>query len=162
MVYLITFTTYGTHLHGDDRGSVDRNHNQPGTRTIAPDTQPHTQAKHQMKEQPYLLNKPRREIVLDSIRRTCTLSGWRALAIHVRTNHVHVVLASEQSPERIMNSLKSHASRALNSIEPSCRRWTRHGSTRHLHRGEATQHAIAYVAAAQGHPMESYRASDVT
>jgi len=27
--YLITFTTYGTWVHGDERGSVDREHNIP-------------------------------------------------------------------------------------------------------------------------------------
>jgi hypothetical protein len=31
LAYLITFPTYGTWLHGDERGSVDRDHNLPGT-----------------------------------------------------------------------------------------------------------------------------------
>lgn len=33
LAYLITFRTYGTWLHGDERGSVDKNHNKFGTRT---------------------------------------------------------------------------------------------------------------------------------
>ena len=31
MVYPITFACYGSHLHGGESGSVDREHNTPGT-----------------------------------------------------------------------------------------------------------------------------------
>ena len=34
--YLITFRCYGTWLHGDERGSVDRFHNWYGTPTFSP------------------------------------------------------------------------------------------------------------------------------
>ena len=37
MIYLVTFACYGCHLHGDESGSVDRNHNLPGTRMIEAD-----------------------------------------------------------------------------------------------------------------------------
>lgn len=30
MTYLITFPCYGSHMHGADEGSVDRNHNRYG------------------------------------------------------------------------------------------------------------------------------------
>jgi hypothetical protein len=33
--YLITFRSYGTWLHGDERGSVDRNHRAYGTPMFA-------------------------------------------------------------------------------------------------------------------------------
>ncbi len=29
--YLITFRTYGSWLHGDEKGSIDRKHNRPDT-----------------------------------------------------------------------------------------------------------------------------------
>ena len=34
MTYLITFSCYGSHLHGHDLGSVDRNHRVPGSRLL--------------------------------------------------------------------------------------------------------------------------------
>jgi hypothetical protein len=37
VTYLITFACYGTHLHGDDTGSIDIKHNQYGNRSIAAD-----------------------------------------------------------------------------------------------------------------------------
>jgi len=36
LAYLITFRAYGTWLHGDSRGSVDRFHNRYGAPLIAP------------------------------------------------------------------------------------------------------------------------------
>jgi len=37
VTYLITFACYGSHLHGDESGSVDRNHNVPGHRLVPAD-----------------------------------------------------------------------------------------------------------------------------
>jgi hypothetical protein len=37
LAYFITFHTYGTWIHGDDRGSVDRHHNLYGTPMLPPD-----------------------------------------------------------------------------------------------------------------------------
>ncbi|MBX3388092.1 MAG: hypothetical protein KF691_01410 [Phycisphaeraceae bacterium] len=34
--YLLTWHTYGTWLHGDDRGSVNKIQNVPGTPYVAP------------------------------------------------------------------------------------------------------------------------------
>ena len=53
----------------------------------------------------------------------------------MRTNHVHLVVEADARPERIMNDLKSYASRYLNGIgldEVHRKRWARHGSTRWL------------------------------
>jgi len=36
LAYLITFRCYGTWLHGDERGSVDRFHNQYQSPSAAP------------------------------------------------------------------------------------------------------------------------------
>jgi hypothetical protein len=34
VIYLITFACYGCHLHGDESGSVDREHSLPGTPVV--------------------------------------------------------------------------------------------------------------------------------
>ncbi len=38
LAYLITIRCYGTWLHGDERGSVDRKYNRYGTPRIAPNS----------------------------------------------------------------------------------------------------------------------------
>ena len=88
-----------------------------------------------MDQPPYLLDQLRREAVLGSLLERSAQRGWALLAAHVRTNHVHVVLESEATPERVMNDLKSYASRCLNRAgfdTPGRKRWARHGSTRWL------------------------------
>ena len=99
--------------------------------------------------------------MLRSLRDTCTVRGWRLLASHVRAMHVHVVLAAAEPPEKVMASLKAHASRRLNEARfdwPGRRRWTRHGSTRYLWRQEAVEQAVAYVVGNQGEAMQVYDA----
>jgi REP element-mobilizing transposase RayT len=81
------------------------------------------------------------------------------LAVHVRTNHVHVLVDAEARPERVMNDLKSYASRLLNKLgfdEPDRKRWARHGSTRWLWSREQVSAALEYVIDKQGCPMAVY------
>ena len=70
-----------------------------------------------MEQPPYSLDRNRREAVLTGIRERCTDRQWRLLAVHGRTNHVHIVVEGDARPERIMNDLKSYASRCLNGLE---------------------------------------------
>jgi REP element-mobilizing transposase RayT len=162
MTYLITFACYGCHLHGDAGGSVDRAHNLPGSRMVEPDTKWVAGARHEMNQPPYLLDEDRQKAVLTSIVARCSNRGWHLLAAHVRTNHVHVLIDAEPKPERVMNDLKSFASRRLNELgfEPADRkRWARHGSTRWLWKREDVLAALAYVIDKQGEKMAVYEAN---
>ena len=116
-----------------------------------------------MDQPPYSLDRIRREAVLDGIRERCTDRQWRLLAAHVRTNHVHLVVEGEARPQRIMNDLKSYASRCLNSFgldEPARKRWTRHGSTRWLWKPESVSAAIRYVFVEQRQRMAVFEAME--
>jgi REP element-mobilizing transposase RayT len=132
VTYLITFACYGSHLHGDQEGSVDRKHHLPGSPLVGPDAK-RVSAERLLMEQPaYRMDSRHRETVLASMVERCEQQSWSLLAAHVRTNHVHLVVEGEVRPERIMNDLKSHASRSLNRGASACKRWARHGSTRWL------------------------------
>ena len=131
MRYLITFTCYGSRLHGDASGTVDRLHNLAGSRLLEDDPHRESAELQRMQQEPYLLDSGARAAVLESMREVCLNRRWVFLAAHVRTNHVHVVVDAEARPEEVMNAFKSYASRALNSVEGGGRkRWARHGSTR--------------------------------
>ena len=109
-----------------------------------------------MIQDPYLLDPARREVVLAAIRSHCAHRDWNSLAVHVRSNHVHVILEAEPRPERMMNEFKSYASRELNRLgfdRPDRKRWARHGSTRWLWKDDNVRHALQYVAGEQGEPM---------
>ena len=161
MTYFITLICYGARLHGDESGSVDRHHNLPGSRILESNPERLAMKREQMDQEPFILDQPSRAVVLESIRETCLHRGWTLLAAHVRTNHVHVVVEAPVRPERVMNALKSHASRSLNrlaSSEPDRKRWARHGSTRWLFKDEEVRQAIQYVVEGQGEPMAVFAA----
>jgi REP element-mobilizing transposase RayT len=153
---LITFTCYGTWLRGDERGSIDRHHNLPGSRVLTPDAN-RVQGDHErMNQSAYHLDDTRRELVREAIREVCEHRRWPLFALHVRAEHVHCVVASSQDPERVMNDFKVYCTRALNrsGVDPPDRkRWTRHGSTRKLWTHADVEAAIRYVVHEQGDPM---------
>lgn len=158
LAYFITFTTYGTWLHGTDKGmgSVDDEHNQFGAPFIAPDTRRLSAARDAMKQPPYALDTLRRTIVRDAIVGLAAEKEWRLWALHVRSNHVHVVVSADREPGRLMSDMKARASRELNrlGIDHAGRmRWTRHGSTRYLFEWPAVEASIRYTLDEQGERM---------
>jgi REP element-mobilizing transposase RayT len=159
LAYFITFTTYGTWLHGRKSGSVDREHNVPGTPLLPPDDAVEHEMRAAMRQEPYTLDASRRSVVLRTIREVATHRKWTLWAVHVRSNHVHVVITAECRPEKVMADLKAWCSRRLREAyqESSDRdRWTQHGSTRYLKDETSFAGALEYVIAGQGAPMEVY------
>lgn len=159
MRYFITFVCYGAHFHGDEAGSVDRDHNQHGTRFADPSPVRIVVERQLMDQAPYRLDKSRRAAVLQAIHEVCEHRGWTLWAAHVRTNHVHLVVEADVRPEIAMNTVKSYASRSLNRLQldqPCRKRWARHGSTRWLAKDDDVLEAIRYVVWGQGEPMEVY------
>jgi len=161
MRYLITFACYGTHLHGDEPGSVDRRHNVPGSRLAEANPERVAVKRRQMDQSPYFLDQDRRAAVLDALREVCLHRGWSLSAAHVRTNHVHAGVEADVRPEKVMHTFKAYASRNLNSLGIDGldrKRWARHGSTRWLWKDEDVRKAILYVVSGQGEPMEVHLA----
>jgi len=136
IAYHITFTTYGSWLHGDERGSINKDHNQYGSDFLSPNSGLHKKEQTSLKNPPVVLYKNVREVVLKAILRVCHHRNWIAHAIHVRSNHIHIVVSGEDKPEKMMADFKSYATRAIkkNSNNPTTIRkyWSRHGSTKYL------------------------------
>jgi REP element-mobilizing transposase RayT len=159
LAYFITFTTYGTWLHGREPGSVDRHHNTPGTPFLPPDGDVEAERRRSLRQAPYWLDEPRREVMLRTIREVARHRGWKVWAVHVRTNHVHIVVTAPAKPEKVMADFKAWASRRLREVfgEDADRdRWTQHGSTRWLNSSAALEGAIAYVVEEQGEVMSLF------
>jgi len=155
--YLITFTTYGTWLCGDERNSVDKKHNQYGSEFVAPNPVLKNKQRHALKNPPVMLNKTRQKIVLRAILQVCDFRGWLAHAVHVRSNHIHIVVSGTDKPEKMMRNFKAYATRAIKSysdVKPIIKKyWTRHGSTRYLWTEDNLASAINYVKCCQGDMM---------
>ena len=163
MIYLITFACYGRRLHGSEAGSVDRKHNKPGTPTLEVDPVRAEADRRRMDQTPYRLDEVRRDAVLEAIQGVCSHRGWRLLAAHVRSDHVHTVVEAEIAPERVMSDLKVYASRGLNRLnldDSNRKRWARHGSTRWLWKPQQVAAAIQYVVAEQGDAMSVFESEE--
>jgi REP element-mobilizing transposase RayT len=163
LAYFITFSCYGTWLHGEKETSVDRDHNIPKTEFLSFNQARQISAKKRMLEIPYFLDEPQRQIVLNTIKEVCQYREWTLMAAHVRTNHVHLIVHAMLSPENIMNTIKAYSSRRLNESKldnQRMNRWTRHGSTRYLWREEDIEATIQYVVYEQGSPMAVFENKD--
>lgn len=162
MTFLITFSCYGAHLHGDESGTVDRRHRIVGEPLLEPDEKLRAAEKRGMDQSPYALDGVRRDAVLQALQHVCAHRGWVLLAAHVRTNHVHAVVRAEARPEKIMNAFKAYASRLLNEMQVDVagrKRWARHGSTRWLITDDNITAAIHYVVNEQGDEMAVFQAT---
>ncbi len=153
LAYFITFRTYGTWLHGDQRGSVDRNHNIPGTPLLDPDALRENVEMNRCKQEVITLDAPCRKMVHHTIEDVCKHRNWAIHQLNVRSNHVHIVLSATQPVEQVIRSLKSWSARRLKEagLLPSVdKAWARHGSTRYLWKSEEVDAACQYVREEQG------------
>ncbi|MDI1242643.1 MAG: hypothetical protein PSX80_12070, partial [bacterium] len=108
--FLITIRCYGTWLHGDERGSMDRRtfntFGMPGRPT---NSDLRDSDREFLKSPPMRLDATCRRIVEESIREVCEFRSVGLVAINVRTNHAHSVVRSSKPPEPLMNSFKAYA-----------------------------------------------------
>lgn len=150
LAYFLTWTCYGTWLHGDPRGSVDAAHNEVGAPRITADTGwSHLEA-DRMTGGTFALSREARAVVEATIRRHCEIRGWRLWAVNVRVAHVHVVVDCDGAipPEETMEQFKAWATRRLREkrmVGEAQRVWTEHGSTRWIDPQESLARAVDYV-----------------
>jgi REP element-mobilizing transposase RayT len=154
LAFLITIRCYGTWLHGDDRGSMDRTENNIfRAPKISPRIAFEESDRRLLKHAPIKLDAARRAAVEAAIREFAEYRQTTLYSLNVRTNHAHLVLGASDTPEKLMTSLKAYSTRRLrelNLVRPEDRVWSRHGSTRWLWTEDHISQACEYVALGQG------------
>ncbi|MGE0601725.1 MAG: transposase [Dehalococcoidia bacterium] len=159
--YFITFTCYGERLHGDPRGSAERLRVRPKqTVELEADLCRSGRERSTLVNPEFLLNDASRIVVADAIVNVGEHRGWRVHALNVRTNHVHVVVSGEATPESMMMTFKAWATRRLRESRmcgPRDKIWTRHGSTRYLWDEQDIVDASTYVLEGQGQDLGGLR-----
>ncbi|MGE0128009.1 MAG: transposase [Blastocatellales bacterium] len=153
LAYLITFRCYGTWLHGDKRGSVDRLHNVYGTPFLSRDEEREEEERRRLKQAPVELDEARRIAVDKAVREVCVHRGWTLRAINVRTNHVHVVVSASCKPKKVLNDFKAYATRGMRKAgvwKSAIGPWAEKGSRRYLWKPRQVERACDYVLNHQG------------
>ena len=160
LAYLITVRTYGTWLHGDERGSVDRFMNKYGSPQIPRRDFRHNYNRSVMKGDAVILNAQQRNAVEEAIREVCMHSRWQLLAVNVRTNHFHAVaLTPDLKPDKVLNAFKAYATRKMraNDCWTSDRTpWVDKGSGRWLWNETSVARACDYVINGQGCDLRDF------
>jgi REP element-mobilizing transposase RayT len=153
LAYFFSFHTYGTWLHGDERGSVDRFQNLYGSPRLAPNARWHNYNRNTLKAPQFILGCNERRVVKEAIHETCTFRKWTLRAVNVRTNHVHVVVSANKLAKLVLDGLKANATRRLreeNLWKYPFSPWVRKGSKRLLWNEESVARAVEYVLYGQG------------
>jgi REP element-mobilizing transposase RayT len=159
LAYLITFTCYGTRMHGNAGGSVDRLHNTYGSPFVAPDANLEEAQGWDQSQSVYHLDVARAQVALDAMVEVARHRRWELIAGHLMTSHVHLVAQANVEPEKVVGDMKSYASRSLTTAgfeDNTRKRWTRGGSARYLWTPQDVENAVQYVLHGQLHPMVVY------
>jgi REP element-mobilizing transposase RayT len=118
--YMVTFTTYGTWLQGDERGWVKR-----GT-VYEENAELYKVNENHMRGKAVRLKKKEKEIVQEAICRKAEALGEKILAVSVWSNHVHIVLGYSGRPvEEMVRIYKNTTSAALRRSGFEGKVWTR-------------------------------------
>ena len=142
--WLLTWTTYGTWLPGDERGFVSNvvdgdgpevRHNTPGTPYDRDMPELKQAARAKLVGEPIDLDRDRASILVVQFQETASYRGWALLAAAVMRNHCHVFVGvpGDPEPDTLLRDFKSYGSRALNRRwpkPPSGTWWTEGGSKR--------------------------------
>ena len=155
--YLITFRAYGTWLHGDERGSVDRDHNRYDSPTLPSSPRRKVIERSLLKQPPVKLNARRRTAIDCGIRETCAIRNWTLWALNVRSNHLHCVVAANCNPKTVLVAVKANATRSMRDAgcwNSDLSPWARGGSKKYLWTEEELTNAVAYVVEDQGNPLK--------
>jgi hypothetical protein len=118
IAYHITVGTYGTRLHGDDRGTVDRRQNEPGDPIIGRCKDWSRMERRVMRFEPVLLTPEQRVFIEQKLLDICERGGWTFHIAAARVEHYHVMLSSSNDGEIIRRILKRWLSQTLSEMWP--------------------------------------------
>ena len=160
LAYFISFRSYGTWLHGDKRGSIDRFHNRYRSPYLPRNDSRWDYNKNQLKTKPLILKAKHRKAIKKAVRESCSIRKWSLYALNARSNHIHVVVAaSNKKPELVLGTFKANATRQLreNGLWPHpFSPWADGGSKRRLWNDQSLAKAIDYVLYGQGDELPDF------
>jgi REP element-mobilizing transposase RayT len=157
--WLLTWTTYGTWLPGDVRGSVASVRESVGSRIEHDEPQTPYEpsipglveaSRERMRGNAVYLNTAQAKTLITQFQTTAAYRQWQLAGAAVMGNHVHLVVGvnGDPQPDGLIRDFKSYGSRALNEQfgkPASGTWWTSGGSRRKLPNELAVTAALKYV-----------------
>ncbi len=126
-IYFLTCTTYGTWLHGDERGSFNKY-----GRFIPPNETLRQSIKKKLTISPFYLSDGMRDIVRLAFQEVADGKSWNICRMTVLYNHFHIVISVNlDDPQKVLSVLKSKATMRLRKameIAANFSPWTAKGN----------------------------------
>ena len=144
--YFLTWTTYGTWLHGDARGWADKEGYHKGKQ--ADDPLLKQRRERQFKHPPITFTPEMRACVDAAIHGVCEHRSWTLRELNVRTNHVHAVVIADGTADVVLRDFKAYATRALRKaglFGADKEIWTESGDKVLLRGDDAVEQCCEYV-----------------
>jgi len=137
---MVTWTTYGTWLQGDERGYVKDSEILPANIKLKKANQ------NQQKFQTVKLNPGQKQIVQNAICQEAQKINQKIFAIAVCSNHVHIVVGvSSKSIEQIVHKYKRMSTLYLGNAGLDGKVWSTGFDKRFCFTGKEIEQKIKYV-----------------
>ena len=133
LAFHITFGTYGTRLHGDDRGTVDRSENNFGDPIVGRQEQWHAEETSKLKYPRRILTVEQRITIEQMIPAICERGGWTHIVSAAAPDHVHNLIAATVAGKDVRKWLKRWLGESLSArwpTEPGQSWWAECGSVK--------------------------------
>lgn len=119
LAYHITISTYGCRLHGDDRGTVDRDHNTPSEPFLGPDPARIARERGRMRYSPVVLSIAQRAFVEEQAGSIAGRGGWTLHTVAAAPDHVHALISADVEGNVVRRLWKRWLSEALSKHWPT-------------------------------------------
>ena len=138
--YMITWTTYGTWLQGDERGYVKNGRICPGNKALM-------QSNKQLQLQDAIrLSSAQQQVVRKAIIEEAASRGQRIYALAVQPTHIHIVAEYVPQPiGKVVAFYKKAGRLALKTLGHNGKLWTRGYDKRFCFDEESLRRRIRYV-----------------
>jgi REP element-mobilizing transposase RayT len=118
LAYHITFGTYGTRPHGDERGTVDRAMNRPGDPIIGKDEAWERMELNKLRFPPRVFTHEQMVVVESLVEAVCARGGWTPHTWASGPDHVHAVLGASAEGDAVRKWFKRWLGQSLAARYP--------------------------------------------
>ena len=137
---MLTWTTYGTWLQGDERGYVQDGKIRRGNKGLV-QANKLSQIQNSVK-----LSKKQRQLVREAIVEEAAMRGQRVYALSVKATHIHIVVQNTRLPRSNIVAYYKKAGRlALKATGHNGKLWTRGYDKRYCFDEASLEQKIRYV-----------------
>jgi REP element-mobilizing transposase RayT len=148
IAYHITFGTYGTRLHGDERGTVDRSMNQPGDPIIGADRAWWELERNKLKFDPVVLTPEQMRFAESVMPSICERGAWEHRTGAGGPDHIHHLVTSAADGDAVRKWFKRWLGEAMSAKWPrpeGATWWAEGGSVKWVWTGAYYRAVFGYV-----------------